>query len=353
MHVLNNAKIISGFVVEQSDGRCLLESSAMADLASSADRVQVYVDHEKRHIFYNDASPFNHIEGLCIYFENACGFDHWLMQSLPNLLILEWLETAGVDVSTIKLVTRRGIWSDDHKAALKASGWYDRVPESAFVNLDMLSPIVSCEQLIYPSFMWLIINECMPPGFKFSLYPVTHRVRRVFESIKQNLLGNSESTSASNNPLIFVIRRKEVNRKRLLNEEQLLKALEPLGFVGIDTAELSLQEKVKLFHGARVVVAARGAGMTLTVFCQPGTHVHQLLHDTNDFAYDQHKTIAHMMGLRFSCMFYPEATLPDDADYLASLRCFHVDIGEVVDNVKTILARPELGDLPPTNTIAA
>lgn len=350
-HVLNQARIISGFVVEASDGRCLMESSSLSECNTVFDRVPAYVDYEKKLQFYYSIEAKDKIEGLCIYIENGSGMDHWLMQSLPTIYILDWLEKAGVDFSKVKFLTRRGFFNEDQKAAYKAAGWLDKMPESSIVDLSKLSPAVAVEKLIYPSFMWIIIAQSCPQKFNLSLYPLSQKVRATYEKIKHGVVVSAPNTNIY--PLVFIIRKKETLRKRLLNEMELLEALKPLGFVGVDLADLNFEEKVQLFDGARVVVATRGAGLTFSLFCRPGTHIHELCHDTNNFLYDHHKVLAHMMDLKFSCVLYPTLSLPDDGENPPNNLCFTVNIEEVVANIRKILARPELSDLKNNQIIAA
>lgn len=344
MHVVKNAKMISGFVVQKTDGRCLLESSALSDMNTSfRDHIHCYIDYPNQLQYFPEVPVQDEIDGICVFMENSAGMDHWIMQSLPSLYILDWLENAGVDMSKVKILLRRNYFNEDHKAAFKASGWLDKIPETSIIDLEKLPPSIRIKTLIYPSFMWIIMGSSMPPNYNFSLYSLSHKVKPIFERIKKNVLASSPKRI--NVPLVFIVRKKETVRRRLLNELDLLAKLEPLGFEAVDTAELNFEDKVRLFHGARVVVASRGAGMTFTLFCEPGTHVHQLCHYASTFDYDHHKVIAYMMNLKFSCMFYPELRLPDDDNYLDNQRCFSVDVDEVVANVKKILARPELADL--------
>jgi capsular polysaccharide biosynthesis protein len=65
--------------------------------------------------------------------------------------------------------------------------------------------------------------------------------------------------------LIFLSRR-DSRVRVLLNEDELIRALEPLGFRVIVAGEMSVREQIEAFSQARVVVGAHGAGLTNLVF---------------------------------------------------------------------------------------
>jgi capsular polysaccharide biosynthesis protein len=65
--------------------------------------------------------------------------------------------------------------------------------------------------------------------------------------------------------LIFLSRR-DSRVRVLLNEDELIRAVEPLGFRVIVAGEMSVREQIEAFSQARVVVGAHGAGLTNLVF---------------------------------------------------------------------------------------
>lgn len=73
---------------------------------------------------------------------------------------------------------------------------------------------------------------------------------------------------------LFVTRRPGWNRGRsLVNEAQIARRLEAVGFHTIEPGELTLEDQIATFSGAVDVVAVSGAALTNLVFCQPGTRV--------------------------------------------------------------------------------
>lgn len=70
--------------------------------------------------------------------------------------------------------------------------------------------------------------------------------------------------------LRLYVRRRDALTRRVVNEEEVLAALVPLGFEAVDLERLSVAAQVDLFARAAVVVGPHGAGMTNLVFCPPG-----------------------------------------------------------------------------------
>lgn len=72
-----------------------------------------------------------------------------------------------------------------------------------------------------------------------------------------------------NGARLYISRRSATSR-RLLNEEALLKRLEPLGFRVVETEALTLLQQIALFRQAEVIVTVHGAALANLAFCRPG-----------------------------------------------------------------------------------
>lgn len=68
---------------------------------------------------------------------------------------------------------------------------------------------------------------------------------------------------------LFVGRR-DARTRQLGNDAEVAAALEPLGFQAVSPGNLTFEEQVRTFAGARVVVAVGGAALTNMVFMPPG-----------------------------------------------------------------------------------
>ncbi|MEB3229929.1 MAG: glycosyltransferase family 61 protein [Leptolyngbyaceae bacterium] len=89
--------------------------------------------------------------------------------------------------------------------------------------------------------------------------------------------------------------RAQASYRHLVNEPELLQQLHPLGFVAIALEALTIQQQVALFAHAKIVVAPHGAGLTNTVFCQPGTQVVEIA--SPHYVQSDYWVVSHQAGL--------------------------------------------------------
>lgn len=68
------------------------------------------------------------------------------------------------------------------------------------------------------------------------------------------------------------------SRRALANESEVIRTLLERGFSIVNLETLSLQSKIRLFEGARIVIGAHGAGLSNLVFCKPDTRVIEIFH---------------------------------------------------------------------------
>lgn len=71
----------------------------------------------------------------------------------------------------------------------------------------------------------------------------------------------------------LIVMRRRPGRRSIVNQQELLRTLAPLGFEPVWLERLSLAEQVGLFHRAECVVGPHGAGLTNLLFCRPGAVV--------------------------------------------------------------------------------
>jgi hypothetical protein len=143
-------------------------------------------------------------------------------------------------------------------------------------------PYIQATELIAPSFSghfgWL-----EPWALAFLrcslLDPVLSSVSSNSVPDRQKTLNNSlyHLGYGSAFPERIYISRSDANHRRVLNEPDVLKRLQALGFVVVELEPLSFQDQVALFAHAQVVIAPHGGGLTNLIFCSPNTTVVELV----------------------------------------------------------------------------
>ena len=85
---------------------------------------------------------------------------------------------------------------------------------------------------------------------------------------------NTEDIAA---PRSIYISRFDSHRRRMINEEQLIKALEKLGIAHVSMTGKTLDEQIWILRGAKLIVAPHGAALTNILYAEPGSHLYELL----------------------------------------------------------------------------
>lgn len=84
---------------------------------------------------------------------------------------------------------------------------------------------------------------------------------------------DGESTDAEDVSNLVYVSREDADYRRILNEDEVLDALEPYGFEKYVLSERSMAEDVSLFAQADVIVAPHGAGLTNALYADDATVV--------------------------------------------------------------------------------
>ncbi|MES1021798.1 glycosyltransferase family 61 protein [Gloeocapsa sp. BRSZ] len=122
------------------------------------------------------------------------------------------------------------------------------------------------EDYIYWNGVGMKVERLVVSSFrreKSFISPVACRWLR--QRVLSNLPKSQDKKSYSSR--IYISRPKSAGRQ-VINEEEVLKALTPLGFVSYTLENMSFTDQVALFSQAEIVVAAHGAGLTNIVFAQ-------------------------------------------------------------------------------------
>ncbi|WP_299707724.1 glycosyltransferase family 61 protein [uncultured Pontibacter sp.] len=92
------------------------------------------------------------------------------------------------------------------------------------------------------------------------------------------LVQNEKPTMEEKAPYLYISRSDSAIRN-VLNEKELLEALEAYKFKSIVSSKYSILEKIRMFSQAKVVVSATGAGLISMFFCKPGTKIIEIFHE--------------------------------------------------------------------------
>ncbi len=176
---------------------------------------------------------------------------HWMCDTLPRL---EVLSKSGVDLDSIDHFVMQLPKHDFHLDSLARLG----IDEDRLHTTDR-GEYIQADELFVPIFgsnsLGLRQGE-WSPAF----------LNRVF----------GPKTPPAEKGRRLYISRGTTGPRGISNEEQLMGALEPLGFELVRCEDYTLSEQAEMFAAADAVIGPHGAGLTNTVFCRPGTVVLEL-----------------------------------------------------------------------------
>lgn len=113
-------------------------------------------------------------------------------------------------------------------------------------------------------------------------------------SLKRNVEDRIPAERTNRNR-IYVRR---AGRRRLLNEEDLVRLLKQYDFTIIDDIPRSIAEQVSIYKNANFIIGPHGASFTNIVWCKPGTHLFELFNA--DYVPDYFLYLSQVLGLRYS-----------------------------------------------------
>lgn len=109
---------------------------------------------------------------------------------------------------------------------------------------------------------------------------------------------NKATTQGLQTPSRIYISRRHASYRRILNEDETIARLSPYGFVPIVLESLSFLEQVALFANAKAIIAPHGAGLTNTLFCNPGTQLIEIF--SPDMVSVNYWVVSNIIGLNYS-----------------------------------------------------
>jgi hypothetical protein len=178
-------------------------------------------------------------------FPGSDNYFHWLFDVLPRLYALS--QSPDLPHTDRYLIDHRTAFQKETLATLG-------IPREA-LHQPTGSTHYRCEHMVVPSLMrGISIETC--------------------DFLRDRFLSQADRALPSSK-LIYVTRQ-ACKRRRVLNEDELLAVLRPMGFEVVNPATMNFDEQVHLFAQARMVVGAHGGALSNLVFCSPGTAVLEL-----------------------------------------------------------------------------
>jgi hypothetical protein len=205
---------------------------------------------------------------------------HWMAETLPRLALLE---VSGLRDYRLIVPQQLTNWQID--------------------SLTMLGfPPERCE--CFGDQQWQMENLLVPSlvGYPGMSQPWLLGWLRERLGIERSTHGNRK----------LYISRKNARYRRLINEEEIIRALQPLGFEAVFPEALTFREQVALFGEAQWIVAIHGAGLANTILAPRGTKVLEFITAEPQYISTSFYSICCALGHAYGniCVTYPQPRVP-------------------------------------------
>ncbi|WRH65224.1 MAG: glycosyltransferase family 61 protein [Planktothrix sp. GU0601_MAG3] len=205
---------------------------------------------------------------------------HWMLDVLPRIELLKKSRINWHEIDYF-IVDNRLPFQQETLEKLQ-------IPQNKQININEFHHL-QAQDLIVPSF----------PGCPAWMPPWT------CDFLKQHFLHPDAIANIPNIKRIYITRNAAKSR-RILNENELLTVIQPLGFHCIQLESMSVVEQAALFSQAEIIISPHGSGLTNLVFCQPNTKVVELF--SPNYVYHCYWWISNLVPLDY--YYYIGETFP-------------------------------------------
>lgn len=222
---------------------------------------QVIAQHPAALLVKNNKGNLSLPEGIMLSGLCSNAYGHWFAEFLPKLSYLE----QHPRFSEIPIIVDEGMPSSHYEFLhALAKNPLHVLPKGCCLEVGRL--LVAPTLTFFP--IELFPNHNIPGEHQGSWTSSALRY------LKNKVLDYSPIEKVATSERFFLSRKKSTWR-RLLNEEEIINLLQPLGFKVIFLEDHSFQEQVRLFQRAEFIVAPNGSTLNNLIFAQ--THVKLLV----------------------------------------------------------------------------
>ncbi|QMU28974.1 glycosyltransferase family 61 protein [Adhaeribacter radiodurans] len=233
---------------------------------------------------------------------------HWFLDALPRLFLL--LQDAAEPITLIV---------PQNMPAFQRETLDFLLDKQSHIRLETISKLEKWQvsEFMLPSFVANHNSGYLPPD--------------ILESLRSKIWAGYQVTSTGKPKRIY-ISRKKANKRKIINEDQVIAALMPYQVQIINAEELTYQQQVQLFYNAEVVIAPHGAGLTNILFCQQATVLE--LHPV-DVIKSHYFLLS--KGLNFSYTYSIGSKSDEKQNFTVSIPDFKEQLSYLFDNSPTFL----------------
>lgn len=170
---------------------------------------------------------------------------HWLIETLPRL---HMVRSQGLQPDAWYVPSGKPFQAETLRML--------DVPERGCID-PLQFPVVHAREIVAP--FHEIVGGMTHPAW-------------VVRFLQEHLLPSRATSAGPAQPRLYITRA-GARWRRVTNEDEVMRVLEPLGFHRLSLDHMTVADQMRLFHEAEVVVAPHGAALANLAFARPGTKV--------------------------------------------------------------------------------
>lgn len=232
-----------------------------------AERFGVIRISQKRIYHYNIEPPVRISAAISLLGQCSGNYAHFVTEVLPKLAIIDKFP----EFRKLPLLVDGWMPHENHFSLLRMFGKYKReIIRVGMLQCADVHRLISVSPTAYSSpesRSWIERQELTPltaTDYKFNI--------RALNAIRELSLRRNRGHYGQR---LFLWRKPPVygNARNVLELDKIARAARRAGFQVIDPAEMKIEEQIKAFRGARIVIAPSGAAMANLLFTPPGCEV--------------------------------------------------------------------------------
>lgn len=236
---IDGGRVFSNWGVVISPDNCLLDDLNSGTLAGATDA-------EKKAAYYGRLPPVKKVEGsvgVLTSFHAKRNYYHWMIEMLPKL----------------------GEYRD---ARLHPDRFFAHYSHSYHRDFLSLLGIEADRIIAAERYSHIKADRLLAPQRLIGpMHPNSA------ETLHQSMADQSWSEIENSTRLRIYVSRNQCGARRVTNEVELMRKLEPMGFRHVVLEEMPLKEQIQLFQQAEMVVGPHGAGLANVVFSKRSTRL--------------------------------------------------------------------------------
>ena len=283
------------------DGECVYSDEITGRNPLNSPLVRGRADKDEQTLVIDVTRPAMHIDEPVIFLGGDSNYSHWLLRYLARLGVFEG--NLSLDDYRFVVTSELTAWQKD---SLEWLGIGDdrlvKIPRDRFA---------ACKELIVATQLRSEATMGMAASWLRKKFCPTD-------------IDNKQATRR------VYISRRDASLRKLVNEEELISALQQRGFEIVTPSELSFAGQVALFNEAGVIIGPHGAGLTNIVFA-PQCCVFIELTDKLCEHMGTFRWLARGIGQKCISLVSQDVDVSPDATQPQQEHSFRVNISEIMD----------------------